>query len=868
MKKPIAVAATAAASIALLVAAPAAQPADAATLTITKASYADKTLAGIIGQVGGFLSGYEFHPTYGANPMPDSCFELTKGPYSGDAPASCWTPNGYPGYDRLGAPNFASNELGSDDDYHVDFFLQHVLDASGPDVSFGDIKREWVEHDVRDFGPGKIANDTMRQDNFYAPATGQAEYNRFFWLTEGYIETETLGMVAPGMPETARALGDRFGQITTEFDSVEWASLFTTMYSLGYFATDARDVLHEAVKVLPRGGWPRAIYDKVVALHAQNPSDWRWAQGQLMQFVRNVYQNDNNLALPDRNNGAAMIAILYGGNDYVETIKIASLSGNDADCTAATVGGLMGIIKGMAGTPQAFKDRIYQNGNGRYINDTVTGFDPFIAANYPTSQSWDSLAALYQANAEDQIIARGGSVGATTYTINGQDIAPPVDILINNYDFEHGTLAGWTKTTVGTDTGSPNAFAEDNGTALSGQWKGTVFTDSSVDEVRLATTVSGLVPGQRYRLEAFVQSDVAARLFLDTNGGSELFADVVGSTLIEDREWVLRSVEFVSGTSTARIGLHMPSSPNNGYAAIDDVKLFRVSQTPVTYEAEDASIAGGDVRTGGSASGGEYVGGLDAAGNYVQFAVSATQAGEQRLLIHYANGTGGFSATQLAVNGTTTARIPLPRTAGWGSFSRNTVAVPVDLNAGSNTIRLTKPADGSYAEIDRIELAPYPTPHTAPLTSVNVTNADFDASGPTGTPSGWTTWPGASGTHADADYTEGSGFTGSNRLTHAKSSPYEVYTSQTLTGLSNGTYTVTAWAMSSGGQSAAFLSAKGYATGAPEMKADLPSAGFPHWRRITISGIPVSNGQLQIGLYSNAAGGQWSSIDGIKVYKQ
>lgn len=870
MKKKISVSVVAALCL-VGVAGPMVSPpsADAATWTITKSSYADKTLAGILGQVGGFLTGYEFHPTYGADPMPDSCFALTRGPYSGDAPAACWAPNGYPGYDRLGAPNFAPNEVGSDDDYHVDFFIQHVLEASGPDVSFGDIKREWIEHDVRDFGPGKIANDTMREDDFFAPATGQAEYNRFFWLTEGYIETETLGMVAPAMPITARELGERFAQITTEFDTVEWASLFTTMYSLAYAATDARDVLHEAVEVLPRGGWPRAIYDKVVALHTQNPTDWRWAQGELMDFVRTVYQNDNSLALPDRNNGTAMLAILYGGNDYVETMKIASLGGNDADCTAATVGGLMGILKGMAGTPAAIKDRIYQDGAGRYINDTVTGFDPFIAAGYPTSQSWDDLAALYQANAEDQIVAHGGSVGATTYTVNTQTLEPIADVLINNSDFEHGSLAGWIATVTGTDTGAPNVFADDDGTALSGDWKATLRTDSDVSQARLATTVQGLVPGQRYRLEAFVQSDVPARLFLDGNGGAALFADVVGSNQVVDREWVLRSVEFVSGTTSARIGLHMPSSSEKGYAAIDDVKLFRMVQSPpTTAEAEDAVRSGGVVRTSTTASGGEYVGGLDGAGDYVQFSVPAAASGEQRLLIHYANATGGFSALRLAVNGVTTARVPFPRTSEWGTFSRNTVAVPVDLVAGTNTVRLTRPSDGGYTEIDRIEVSPYPLPFTAQMAPVQVTNAGFDAGGPAQTPSGWNTWPGSSGTHADADFVEADGFTGTSRLTHFKSVPYEVFTSQTLTGLPNGTYTVTAWAMSSGGQSATFLSAKNYGAGAPERKADLPSRGFPRWERVVISGVPVTNGQLEVGMYSNAGAGQWSSLDGVTVWRQ
>ncbi|MDF2442101.1 MAG: hypothetical protein JWR01_304, partial [Subtercola sp.] len=326
-----------------------ATPAEAATLTISKATYLDKTLAGILGQVGGVVTGYEYkQPTAMTD---ESCFRPAYGPYSGDAPASCWTPNNYPGYDRVGAPNFAANEVGSDDDYHIDFFNQHILAAHGPDTTAQDIKDEWVAHDVGDWGPGEIANGLMRNQGYLPPATGTAEYNRHYWLTEAYIENDTLGMVAPGMPATARDLTGKFASVTTEWDSVTWAKFYGTMYSMAYFATDVRDVLSDASATLPRSGWPYQIYQKVQALHEQNPTDWRWAQGQLLSFVRNVYGQDNVQAIPDRNNGSLLISILYGNNDYLTTLKIASLIGNDADCTASGVAGLMGIIKGMAGTP-------------------------------------------------------------------------------------------------------------------------------------------------------------------------------------------------------------------------------------------------------------------------------------------------------------------------------------------------------------------------------------------------------------------------------------------------------------------------------------------------------------------------------------
>ncbi len=836
-----------------------ASPAAAATVTISRNDYRDKTLAAILGQVGGVLTGYEYKSQ---SPEPtDVCFQPTYGPYSGDAPASCWTPNGYPGYDRLGGPHFAAGQTGSDDDYHIDFFNQLILAAHGPDATSQDIKDEWVAHDVGDWGPGDIANAAMRNDGLVPPLTGQAEHNRHYWLTEPYIENDTLGLVAPGMPGTARDLAGRFGAVTGEFDSVIWAKLLATMYAQAYFATDARDVLRDASVVLPRNSWPYTIYQKVTALHEQNPTDWRWAQAQLMAFVRNVYGQDNVMAIPDRNNGSMLIAILYGGNDYLTSLRISSLIGNDADCTASAVAGLMGIIKGMAGTPAEFKNRIYANGAGRYINDLTTGFPPRINTGYPGSQSWDDLVTLYESNTAAQVTARGGSTTATAFSILAQTVQPERTVQVDNYDFEQGSLAGWTKWTPGTDPGSPNALAESNGTAQSGAWKGTVFTDAAVPEVKLSTTLRGLQPGATYRVSAFIQGDQAARLFADA-----LFTSAVGTYAVTNRQWVNRSIEFVPAGSTAQVGLHLPPGPA-GFAAIDNLSVQQVTAPATRYEAESAARAGGQVRSSGTASGGQYVGGLDNTGDHLQFTVTAPAAGEYRLSVNYANATAGVSKLDVSVNGTPRFTAPFPRTESWATFSRNLQRLPVTLTAGTNTIRLQRAAAG-YVEIDYVELSSPSIVNYAAETAVPLTNPGFDAAGATQTPAGWTTWPGQTGTSADADFTETGGFTGGYRLTQYKSSAFEVYTSQTVTGLPNGTYTVTAQSTGGGGHTAAYLSAKGYATTAPELTAPIPATGWPNWQKVVIPGVVVTNGQLTVGVYSTGTGGQWLSVDMVTLTRQ
>ena len=139
-----------------------------------------------------------------------------------------------------------------------------------------------------------------------------------------------------------------------------------------------------------------------------------------------------------------------------------------------------------------------------------------------------------------------------------------------------------------------------------------------------------------------------------------------------------------------------------------------------------------------------------------------------------------------------------------------------------------------------------------------VYNAGFEYSAATQNPLGWTT---TSAADANADYTETNGHTSQFRLTHYKATAYQVTTSQALSSLPSGTYTLRAWAQSGGGQATCQLYAR--PGGGPEQSQSLPTTGS--WTQLTLPGIVVSNGQLEIGLRSVAAAGNYCSLDDVEL---
>ena len=834
----------------LLSLAPAAHATNEVMYSLTSESYYDKTLAGVLGHISGFLTGYEFvweADGSPASPLPDEWFSLLNGPYSGNY-VHAGDPS-YPGYDRY----WDTGVIASDDDYHIDIFNQHILAEHGPNVSYYDIKEEWKEHYVHDWGAGFMAAYLTRYADMLPPFTGLREYgNMYYWCTEAYIENDTLGMAAPGMPQKAIELAEKFGSVTGDFDGVTWAKFGAALYSLAYTESSAYNVVTTAAECLPAGSWPKTIYDTCHSLYTTEP-DWRDAVSEVAALKRNVDESDNVQTLTDINNAIIILSLLYGNNNYLDSLKIAALAGYDGDCNAATVGGIMGVIHGMQGTPAVIVSDIYANGNGKYINDTQSFFDPYIKLNYPREQSIDSIVALYQSNAEAVIVNSGGSVSNGTYYISLAPIVSGTAVIVGDYDFESQEHSAWS--TSGT-------VRYNSSEAHSGTTSATVESGSF-----LAQTVTGLNNGCKYRLSCYAKTSADGTAFVQIISGEDTYTVTIRD--VPDY-WVRRDIEFESSASTATIKLSADNIPDS-MAFFDNVTVTKIPLNNVTiYEAESAQIIGAEVLSANSASGGRFVGTIDDSNSSVQFLVNVPETAEYCMEIYYANGGNYTSSHDLIINDSKFASVYYPKTSGWDQFLGDCVRVPVELASGTNTIKLAH--DINYAQIDCIKLykmgdvsieSANPWIDTVEDPHNYLSNGTFEAG-----KNSWGTWAGSDGSGEGADYVEAdSGYAGSHCLVHSSPQSYEVYTGQELTNIPNGHYTLSAYVQSSGGQMKCYMDAKGFGSGL-DQHINIPAYGDVSWVYVEIPGILVQNGSISIGFYSKANAGGWLKVDNVKLLRE
>ena len=141
--------------------------------------------------------------------------------------------------------------------------------------------------------------------------------------------------------------------------------------------------------------------------------------------------------------------------------------------------------------------------------------------------------------------------------------------------------------------------------------------------------------------------------------------------------------------------------------------------------------------------------------------------------------------------------------------------------------------------------------------SVPVVNPAFEVDGATQTPTGW-----SEAFTTTASYTEGGGRSG-NKLVHYSATKFKVSTFQTITGLQNGTYTLSAYYMGGGGNVQMIAKNSGGTT----YSMSLGTASNV-WVQKKLDNIVVSNGQITIEFlsdFSTNRNGGWLFIEDVSL---
>jgi hypothetical protein len=189
----------------------------------------------------------------------------------------------------------------------------------------------------------------------YSPINPWASYN-----VGGYFLCETFSLIGPAMPQTASRIALNYTTVAVNNEPAQVTQLVATMISTAFIEDDLDVILDAGMAALDEKSLMRQIIRDVQGWHEAYPNDWRKTRS----LLKEKYTQDGG-SLRDKNGielntGAIIAAYLYGQGDMAETMKLAFNLGWDSDCNAATLGTILGVIRGYRGM---------LNANDRYNPD-------------------------------------------------------------------------------------------------------------------------------------------------------------------------------------------------------------------------------------------------------------------------------------------------------------------------------------------------------------------------------------------------------------------------------------------------------------------------------------------------------------------
>ena len=322
------------------------------------------------------------------------------------------------------------------DDIYMDLTFVQVYEDEGFDAPAQAFADAFANADYNLWFANQVARYNI-QNGMVPPDSGHWLNNPAADDIDFQIEADFAGLMAPGMVNAAVEVSDKVGHIMNYGDGWYGGVFVATMYSLAFIENDIEAIVQQAIDVIPGESDFHQTIDDVIALHSENPNNWRFAWQGISDKWSKTDLGPRGLMNPfniDAKINAAwvVLGLLYGDGDFGRSMEIAARAGDDADCNPATAAGILGTIYGYEGIPAYWKQGL----------SDIEGLD----FPYTTISLNDAYEMSYQ-HALQMIEREGGEVGDETVSIPLQipEIVPFEESFKNHYpkerrEFARGTV--------------------------------------------------------------------------------------------------------------------------------------------------------------------------------------------------------------------------------------------------------------------------------------------------------------------------------------------------------------------------------------------------------------------------------------------
>lgn len=169
-----------------------------------------------------------------------------------------------------------------------------------------------------------------------------------------WIRSEIWACLCPGIPNLAVKYAIMDASVDHGLSEGTYAEIFTAAFeSIAFFESDVRTVINKALEYVPEDSRvARSV--KIVLDGYDSKVDWKDVRHRVVED--NVH--DLGWFMAPANVAFVVLGLMYGEGDFKKSIIYTVGCGDDTDCTGATCGAVLGIIKGASRLPEDWKDYI------------------------------------------------------------------------------------------------------------------------------------------------------------------------------------------------------------------------------------------------------------------------------------------------------------------------------------------------------------------------------------------------------------------------------------------------------------------------------------------------------------------------------
>jgi len=299
------------------------------------------------------------------------------------------------------------------DDIYTDLNFVAAFEKYGINVPMDSIAKHWASTAYHLAHANQASRYNILQ-GIMPPHSGYWKNNPHADDLDFQIEADFIGLMAPGMLNSATEIADRVGHIMNSGDGFYGGVYVSALYSMAFTSNSVNQIVETAIKTVPAGTKFHSCITDVIQWHKQYPTDWKATWFELEKKWNNDVGCPKGCYLSFNidakiNSAYVTIGLLYGKGDFSKSINIATRCGQDADCNPSTVGGVLGVMNGYNNIPSFWLDPLKEIEVLNFENTTMS-----LAKAYELSLK-HALAAIESA---------GGSVSGDTLRIPFQEAEP------------------------------------------------------------------------------------------------------------------------------------------------------------------------------------------------------------------------------------------------------------------------------------------------------------------------------------------------------------------------------------------------------------------------------------------------------------